>query len=456
MSAKALDLNLGAGPDRSTAALILLGGLVGCLSALLAVMLGPAALGVPVLAVIALLLLRHPLVLFVVFGHIGLFKQEPVIEALPFDATVALGILLLAVCLQRVLSRRATAPPFMFLVPLLVIAILMAISLNWTPVPDYGLSKTLRFVTLTSIGAFAPFCLLESRDDLIRLLKIFAGCAVVAGLLVGVFGSTAAENRLEFGGAANTIFTSRFLLSGALVLILGAMLKVFPRHRVPLALLGLVLVGLAAGIGSRGPIVGLVLAMVCTLAAVVLRQPARVLPVLAIVAAGIALFPFISLPETSAERLQGLAENPVGTLNEDLRSRLYGKAIELTQDYPQRGIGTGGFFLYSYVLTNREERYPHNVFLETSSELGLFPAVLLAASVLLMLIGLYRRAWGASTEADRNLVYVIGGLFLLNFFAAQFSGDFNDNRTFWALLGVGWWVAVRGVPEPQAGRPETR
>ena len=73
MSAKALDLNLGAGPDRSTAALILLGGLVGCLSALLAVMLGPAALGVPVLAVIALLLVRHPLVLFVVFGHIGLF-----------------------------------------------------------------------------------------------------------------------------------------------------------------------------------------------------------------------------------------------------------------------------------------------------------------------------------------------------------------------------------------------
>ena len=107
-------------------------------------------------------------------------------------------------------------------------------------------------------------------------------------------------------------------------------------------------------------------------------------------------------------------------------------------------------------MTNREERYPHNVFLEASSELGLFPAVLLAVSVVLMLIGIYRRAWGASSEADRNLVYVIGGLFLLNFFAAQFSGDFNDNRTFWALLGVGWWVAVRGVPDAQAPRQETR
>lgn len=455
MSARALDF--GAGPNRSSAAMILLGGAVATVSALLAVMLGPAALGVPVLVVLGALLARHPLVLFVVFGHIGLFKQQPIVDSLPFDATVALGILLALVCLQRVLTGRATAPPFMFVLPVLVIGLLLAISLNWTPEYDYGLQKTLRFATLTSIGAFAPFCLLETRNDLIRLLKVFAGCALVGGLLVGVFGSTQADNRLEFGGAANTIFTSRFLSSGALILILGAMLKVFPRHRVPVAMLGFGLVAVAAGIGSRGPLVGLALALVCTLAAVVLREPARVLPVLVVVAAGIAVFPFISLPETSAQRLQGLAANPVGTLSEDLRSRLYGKAIELSQQYPERGIGAGGFFLYSYVLTNREERYPHNVFLEASSELGVFPAVLLAASVLLMLMGLYRRAWGASSEADRNLVYVIAGLFLLNFFAAQFSGDFNDNRTFWALLGVGWWVAIRGVPDrAQAPRPEAR
>ena len=62
---------------------------------------------------------------------------------------------------------------------------------------------------------------------------------------------------------------------------------------------------------------------------------------------------------------------------------------------------------------------------------------------------------GGIAEADRTWS-TYRRAFLLNFFAAQFSGDFNDNRTFWALLGVGWWVAVRGVPEPQAGRPETR
>lgn len=454
MTTRAIDLS--GEPDRPSTSLILLGGGLAALSGLLAAAFGPAALGVPLLGVIAVLLMRHPLVLFVVFGHIGLFKTQPIVEGLPFDATVALGVLLALVCGQRVLSGRATLPPPMFLLPYLAIAIMLVVSLNWTPEYDYGLQKTSRFLTLTAIGAFAPFCLLESREDLVRLLWVFGVCALAGGLLVLLFGSTAGENRLEFGGAANTIFTSRFVASGALVFILGALLKVFPRHRVALLLVGLGLIGVAASIGSRGPLVGLLLALVITVVAVSLRQPARILPVLAIVAAGIAVFPLISLPETSAERLEGLAEDPVQTLNEDLRSRLYEKAVELTGEYPQRGIGAGGFYLYSYVLTDREERYPHNVFLEASSELGVVPAAFLALSVALMLIGLYRRAWQAESDAERNLTYVLGGLFLLNFFAAQFSGDFNDNRTFWALLGVGWWVVRRGAAPAQVSPVEAR
>ena len=399
MSAKALDLNLGAGPDRSTAALILLGGLVGCLSALLAVMLGPAALGVPVLAVIALLLVRHPLV------AVRRLRAHRAVQAGARDRGPAFRRHRRArdparwPCASSASSRGAPRRrPFMFLVPLLVIAIHDGDQPELDARPDYGLSKTLRFVTLTSIGAFAPFCLLESRDDLIRLLKVFAGCALVAGLLVGVFGSTAAENRLEFGGAANTIFTSRFLLSGALVLILGAMLKVFPRHRVALALLGLGLVGLAAGIGSRGPIVGLALAMVCTLAAVVLRQPARVLS-----GAGRSwrresrCSRSSRCPRPPRERLQGLAENPVGTLERGppLAALRQGDRADPGRTR-SAASGPAGFFLYSYVLTNREERYPHNVFLEASSELGLFPAVLLALSV--------------CADADRPIPPRVGGL----------------------------------------------
>jgi O-antigen ligase len=174
-----------------------------------------------------------------------------------------------------------------------------------------------------------------------------------------------------------------------------------------------------------------------------------------LVLAGVAVLPFIKLPETSSERLTGLVNSPTQTFSKDLRSRLYLKGIELAEEDPVRGIGAGGFFLYSYVVTNREEKYPHNIFIETAAELGVVPMLLLAASVLSMLIYLYRRAWSAGGD-DRNATYLISGVFLLNFFAAQFSGDFNDNRTFWAMLGIGWLVArygfaTKGSEEPAPG-----
>ena len=449
MSTRALDV--GRGLHRSDVPTILLGAGAAALSALLVVVLGPVALAVPVVAGIVVLLARYPIVLFVVFLHIGLYKDLAIVKAFPVDATVALALLLAFVCAERVLSGRATRPPLMFALPVLVIAIMLALSLFWTPVPDYGLEKTLRFVTLTAIGAAAPFCLLETRKDFMRLLWTIAGCALVGGMLVLGFGSTAGVDRLEFGGAANTIFTSRFLLSGAFILILAPMLGVFRSHRLLLVMLGLGLVATAASIGSRGPVVGLALALACTIAVAVLRQPRRVLPVIAVAAAGLVFLPFITLPTTSAERLSTFAQNPVAALEADGRSRLYGKAVELSNEHPLLGFGAGGFFLFSYVLTDREERYPHNIFLEASSEIGLIPALLLAASVGLMLVGAYRRALVTGSDADRNLIYVVAGVFLLNFFAAQFSGDFNDNRTFWALLGVGWLIAARGIPSDEPG-----
>jgi O-antigen ligase len=417
-----------------------------------AVLLGPIALGLPLLAAAGWGLVRHPLVLFVVFLHIGLFKNQPVVEAVPADATLLLGLLLAAVCAARAVQGRVASLPLLFAAPLVVIGVMLAISLIWTPVMDYGIEKTLKFVTLTLLAAVAPFCLVEDRAALVRLLAVFAGAAAISAALVLAFGSAGEEDRLEFGGAANTIFTSRFILTGALILLVAPILKVMaPRGRVALPFVGLGMIGVAAGIGSRGPVVALAFALAFTVVAAVLREPRRLVPVVLVIAVGTAVLPFVALPGGSAERLRGLAENPAGTLDEDLRSRLYEKAVELTGDYPLRGIGAGGFFLYSYVLANREERYPHNVFLETSAELGLLPALLLAASILVLLGRLYTRAWSEGDEADRNVVYVVAGVFLLNLLAAQFSGDFNDNRTLWASFGLAWLVAAHGV---RAERPQ--
>jgi O-antigen ligase len=422
------------------------------------VVLGPLALALPLAGGAAYLLVRYPLVLYVAFLYIGLFKGRGAIDGLPVDVTLLLAALLTGVCLMRLIEGRFRLPPLMLAVPYVVIATVMAISLIWTPELAYGTDKTLKFASLTALATFAPFFLVDGRAALRQLLLLLGGMGVVGALIVLGLGSTSGDEggRLVFNEAADTIFTSRFLLTGAFVLLLGSALRLWQRQRLLIAAVGLAVVVVAASIGSRGPLVGFVLALACTIVAIVLREPRRVLPVLVAIGLGVALLPFVSLPETSSERIGGLVENPSGAFNEDLRSRLYEKGVELAQENPVRGIGAGGFFIYSYVVTNREERYPHNIFLETAAEIGLLPTLLLAASILAMLTILFRRAWAADGE-DRTLVYLLAGVFLLNFFAAQFSGDFNDNKTFWAMLGLGWLVATYGLrsadESPEEARP---
>ncbi len=411
--------------------------------------LGPAALALPGALGLAYLLVREPLAIFVGFLYVGVFKDEPLVESLPFDATLGLGLLLICVCTYRVLTGRVRRPPLPFALLLGLFVVAMALGLLSTPVSDYGQDKFVKFMTFTLVAAFSPFALVENRRDLRRLFAIIGIAAVAGGLFAITVGTTAETDqtgdRLVVGGARNTIYTSRFLMTGALILLLAPALRIWGGHRLLIPLTGAGLVAIAASIGSRGPLLALALAVGCTVAAVVLREPRRLLPMMLIVAAGVAMLPFIPLPETSRERLVGFSQHPVEALREDVREPLYEQAIDLAVANPLLGVGTGGFALYSGVLTSQNEKYPHNVFLEAGAELGLGPPLALAVVTWMLLAALYRKAWEAPDEA-RYMICLVGGIFLLNFFATQFSGDFNDNRTFWATFGLAWLVARYGVP----------
>ena len=121
------------------------------------------------------------------------------------------------------------------------------------------------------------------------------GVAIIsAGVATSVPGRRGPESgRLEFGGNENTIFTSRMLCAGALVLLLAPGLRLPRPLRVVVPLLGVGLAVVASSIGSRGPIVSLALALVCVAVASVVRSPRQLASVLVIVAAGIAIFPFV-------------------------------------------------------------------------------------------------------------------------------------------------------------------
>ena len=156
--------------------------------------------------------------------------------------------------------------PAAYLALLLLIGCTLAVSLTWTPMADYGTEKVLKFFSLTAIAALAPFFIIEDRRDLVQLLWATVALAILsAGVALANPGDEAQSGRLEFGGNENTIFTSRLLCAGALVLCVAPGLGLPRPLRLLAPVVGVGLAVVASSIGSRGPIVSLALALFASL-----------------------------------------------------------------------------------------------------------------------------------------------------------------------------------------------
>jgi O-antigen ligase len=429
-----------------------LGAAAAIVAALAAVALGPTALLVPVALIGAGLLLRYPPVLLAAFVFVPFFESAPVIGSIPGDPTVMLGALLVGVYARRVAARSVSAIPAGLVIPFLLIGAALAVGLIGTPAPDYGAEKVLKYFTVTLVAAVAPFFVVRTRAELMQFLgAIVAGAIVIAAVtpmlkstvIPGITYELDTQGRYSFGGQ---IFPARFLCTAALVLISA---PAFVRGRVrflgPLVAVGVLFVAL--GFGARGPIVAFVAALAGVVLLSGLRAPRQlVLVLLAVTAAGMVL-PFVSLPGQSASRLAEVASDPTGVLRGDTRSALYDEALRLTREHPLTGIGTGGFSIYTSVVTPPKFKlnYPHNIFLELSTEVGVVPAVVLVLPIVAGMGLLLRRVRVTTDRSERHIAILVLGLFLLNFFATQFSGDINDNRTLWLFLALAWLIGRDGV-----------
>ena len=413
----------------------LLGAAVAGLAAAATVIAGPAALAIPAVLLIAIFFLREPLALFALYLVIGLFKEEAVVKSLPVDATLALGLLLALVCGARLVTGRVRTVPYGFALTIAVVALSLVASLAWTTAHSYGSQKTTTYLTVTMLAIGAPFFLFERWADLRRFFTWTVVVAVPVALLA------LAHPSVDTGRLAgdNTIGTSRLLCIAALILVLGALGR--SRIRLPAAVLAAAFIAIAAGVGSRGPILSFALTLAVTLAAWLLRVPRKVAPVLAVATVSIAVVPFVSLPASSSQRLSEAAHDPVATFRENDRYFLAQQAFELIDRHPIRGAGAGAFS-----TVNATAKWPHNIFLELWSELGLAALLVVATAIVAALVGLFRLAWRLPTHGrEQELVYILLAVFVFNVLAVQVSGTINDNRDFWGMLAIVSLVVAGGL-----------
>jgi O-antigen ligase len=434
MSARALAprLSTSALPGRGEA---LLGFAVAGLAAAATVMAGPVAMAIPAALLIVIFFLREPLALFALYLVIGLFKEEAVVRSLPVDATLALGVLLALACGVRLVTGRVRTVPYGFALTIAVVALSLVVSLGWTTAHSYGSQKTTTYLTVTMLAIGAPFFLFERWEDLRRFFTWTVVVAVPVALLA------LANPSVDTGRLAgdNTIGTSRLLCIAALILVLGALGR--SRWRLPAVALAVSFIAVAAAVGSRGPILSFGLTLAVTLAAWLLRVPRNVAPVLAIVAVSIAVVPFVSLPASSSQRLSEAARDPVATFRENDRYFVVQQAFELIDRHPIRGAGVGAF-----TTVNPSAKWPHNMFLELWSELGLAALLVVAAAIVAALLGLFRLAWRLPMDGrEQGLVYILLAVFVFNVLAVQVSGNINDNRDFWGMLAIVSLVLAGGL-----------
>jgi O-antigen ligase len=414
---------------------VLLGLAFAVLAALAAVHVGPRALALPVVIALVAFLVREPLALLALFLVIGLFKEQAVVQSLPVDATLALGVLLAVVCGVRLASGRVRAVPFGFALTIAVVSVSLVASLAWTSASSYGSEKVTDFLTVTMLAIGAPFFLFERWEDLRRFFTWTVIVAVPVAVLA--VGNPAAETGRLAGD--NTIGTSRLLCTAALILALGALGR--SRWRLPALAVAAGFIAVAAGVGSRGPILACALALAVTLAAWLLRVPRKVAPVLAIAAVSVAVVPFVSLPANSSARLSEAARDPVAVFRENDRYQLVQQAFDLIETNPLLGGGVGAFS-----TVNPTAVWPHNLFLELWAELGLAALLVVAAAIVTALVGLFRLAWRPPAQGrEEALVYVLLAVFVFNVLAVQVSGNINENRDLWGILAIASLVAAGGL-----------
>lgn len=353
----------------------------------------------------------------------GYIKGAPPLAGLPDITLMAAGVTA-AILFFAVLSRRSLPPvvPMMFL-----LASVMFLGY----VAPYGASAAYSREKMT--GAFlitpllvlgASVLLLSVRSRRLWLVGVVALAYAAWGLAQVYPDAVQAERGVVALAGSNTIAMGRGL-GAAMVVLICAGIASKGKWRILLLVAG-VLTALAMVLsGSRGPVVSAGAAILAVALFTSGKGRVRRILIVLAAAAGAAYFAFT----------RGLVSDRLVTVADESalrRERLFGEAWDLMWSQPL-GVGWGrlGDHLSSnaYLTSVGARQYPHNLFLEVGSEAGVLALVLL---IVILLSAFKQQRRRATTPVE----FAMLGLFVFYLVAAMFSGDINDNRGVWVMVGA--------------------
>jgi O-antigen ligase len=360
----------------------------------------------PAFVVVAATLLTVP------WGVLGLFTIIPI----PF-AILGLTPFVVAAWWVRPQARHQTV----LLVPLLLLAMLAAISLAWSFDPVYGREK-LSIWLFTGLMPAAFVLVLAASSTRISWTLVLA-----VSVLTSVYFLLTAAPDPEYGLQPtifgwNPIWSARVASVGALVALFGP----FPMWVRVLALPVLLMHGWTTG--SLGPLLGLALGVGAGVVETLrLRESGGrrvsigLLGIWLVIGCVLVVF------------LTGLIDPVLTPVTDDTnvtgRANFLAATPSLFIASPVVGTGLGGFTVAGF-----QAQYPHNLPVEIGVELGMLGLLALLAWWLLALRG----AVGSP---------LLVALLVATSVFSLFSGSLASNEAFWLFSGLAVAMVPRGRPQ---------
>lgn len=375
---------------------------------------------------------------------IGTLKGIPQLADSPIDLTVALAALATLGGLVKsgrdVLAMRIKYPKaYLAYLPFLAI---MLLSLTYTPNFDRGLDKVGRFVVFVGIAVLVPFLVLRTRAAFMRFFLTL----LALGLVVAIdsFGSLGGKERLVSNGG-DTIQLGH---DAAVAIVMVWYLLLPGRSLIArIGLYGLVMALCVAvvGAGSRGPAAALVCCIALSFVLhknLGIRTKSLLLDLGILTLAGLLVIPIVGIPQASFDYLARLGDPNV---HRELgpREALMETGWHLTVEHPITGVGIGGF----PVVFRGIGAWPHNMFLEIGSEMGIFSTLLFA---FLLWCG-FREALRQVTIKDflyGPIAATVFAFFVLEFLDIMNTGSLNDNRAMWMAIALPFALKNLRAEEP--------
>jgi O-antigen ligase len=316
----------------------------------------------------------------------------------------------------------------------------MVFRLGSSPDHFYGSMKVQLYVADVLIFFLASIFVGSRRADLQLFFRVLLGLTAISSLVFLV--------QLLRGGAGQVI-SGRFSLAtqeypidlarasaDGLLLAIYFLLSADRRSlRVPVALATPVVAIAMIAAGSRGPVVAFVVGLGALLALSATSPRARRrFAVVGAVFALVAIVVPLVVPSSSIGRALSTIVGSSSGLSSNGRSDLWSTAIASFSQHFALGLGTGGFASVPSAVS-AGILYPHNLFLEVASELGiigLIALLLFLGGVVVRLAGL----WRATLDEDRLVATVLIALFLTALTNACISEAIYGNEEIWLWGGL--------------------